>query len=871
MRVSRLASLFASTSLALTCGHLLQAPLAAQDGAAPTAATGADKVTLVEGHGLPGKLPGTEQFLVHFEKRSFDLTKLREAVREGASAARVEAMIDELRAATARDQAAFVAAVEELGGRAYVQYWLINCCAIEVPFAQLGKVRAMANVSRVEPNLPVYPLIREATGNGNHNSDRVNTQGFTGKGIATAIVDTGLDERCGNKNRPHRTFYEDGDINKRNRLLANKQVGTFAPDNSHQHGTGVAGIAAGGTWGSSGADNGHAPGADIVGYSLSNSAGGGSDVATMARSWQMLAADAVAFKIKTANNSYSGGLNSNPLDAIQKSLDACAHTMDVCIVVAAGNNGASTRVSQPAVNGISVGALTATQHTVATFSSRGPHAGVPGMFFPNISACGVNTIMPDNDNETADYRASGTSMAAPQVCGAATLIRAAIPAMKAEQAKAILLATALDISSKNRSAPYNTRNAYGMGMLRDDMAMDLARKGNQHGMAKVTTAAPTWQRVFPVQAGMTYRMSAAWMRQTADTAPTAWSNLDIEVRIGSTVIGSSKTPLNTAETAVFTPTTAGAAVVRVTGVLIEKGEQDFGWAFTEATPAPFESKFATFGAGCQSASQACQVVASENWTNALAGTTTTSKEVGILEFNRDIKNICGLDFYMRSRSGSVAVTVGIRAYDIVSGKPGKVLVSRQVTVDGTARMHSVRWPEIAVTPRDLFIPFFDNADKIVLPVTQSGTTHVSYDYNGTVWSDAIFMWNFRYRIHSKPGLKTPVLSSSEKPVVGQTFKIDLESGPANRAALLAVGFSNSTWNSLPLPLVYAAPCSLLTSIDLIFPLATSGTGTGTVSLPIPNDPALVKLRFYQQFVIVDSANTIGLIVSNGGSAVLGDF
>lgn len=826
-------------------------------------------VNPADGHGLPGQRVGTEQWIVHFKTRSFNLDALRNAVRAGASADRVEAMIAQLEDKAMQEQQAFKQALRELGGDTCIHYWLINSCAIEVPHAQLGRVRALPNVARLEPNLPVVPLIKEATSSSNHNSDLVNSQGFTGKGIATAIVDTGLDAKCGTKNRPHRTFYVDGDIKKANRLLANRQVGSFAPDNTHPHGTGVAGIAAGGMWGSSGADNGHAPEAGVVGYSLSNSASGGSDVATMAKSWQMVATDAVRYKIKTANNSYSGGRNSNPLDAIQQSLDTCAHTMDVCIVVAAGNSASSTAVSQPAVNGISVGALTATRHTVATFSSRGPHAGVSGMFFPNISACGVNTVMPRNDNESADYRASGTSMAAPQVCGAATLIRAAVPQLTAESTKAILLATALDISSKNRSAPYNSRNAYGMGMLRDDMAMRLARKASQHGMAKVTSSAKTWQRIFPVSAGKTYRASIAWMRQVMTSR--AWSNLDVEVRVGSTVVGSSKTAVNTDETVIFTPATSGAAIIRVTGVTIEKDSQDFGWAFTEATPAPFEAKFDTFGSGCRSASQSCQVVVSENWTKTAANETTSVGEIAILDYGRPELRACGLDIFAKSRSGSVQVTLGIREYDNSTGEPGKVLVSRKVTVTSTAMLHSVRFPEVTIPKGGLYMPFFDNADKIVLPSATSGTTHVHYELAASKWSTPQYKHNFRFRVHSNPGLKVPALSSSDTPILGKAMAIELANAPSSRPAVLAIGLSNAQWGAIKLPLAYANPCSLLVSLDVLIATSSNAAGLATVNLPIPNDSNLVRAKIYQQFLVADSVNAIGLIGSNAGVGTIGDF
>lgn len=817
------------------------------------------------GHGIPGRLvPGAEQWLVEFQERSFDLSRLAAAREAGASAADVEAIVASYRAAVARDNAAFVASVEKLGGKVYEQYWIVNGAAIEIPFARVGAVKALPNVKVVSPNLRCYPLIKTATSGTNHNSDGVNALGYKGKqGVATAIVDTGLDSNCGSKNRPHRTFYEDGDINKRNRLLANVQVGTVTADNSHPHGTGVAGIAAGGTWGSSGGDNGHAPHADIVGYAISNNSGGGSSQAVITKAWQQVLADAVKYGIKTANNSYSGW--SNPLDLTQQAQDACARTGDIMIVVAAGNSSSSTLYSQSCANGLAVAALTANSHTVASFSSRGPLNGDTARFYPDIAACGVATIMPDNDNETANYTASGTSMASPQVCGAATLIRTAVPALKAEETKAILLATAQDISTKNSSL---NRNAYGMGMLRDDSAMTLALNRAGWGRGVVDSTTTTWQRPFTVSTGKTYRAVISWMRQVMTSRN--WSDLNVEILQGSTVIASSKTTRNLYEVVIFKATFTGTALMRVTGNFIENNKQEFGWAFTEGSGPPIQSEYTAFGTGCAGASQGCSLGFSTNWTKTVGAKTSNATEICFMEFGHPVLNVCRVDFWMSAKSSPTTINVKIREYDNTKGEPGKVLAATTLNVSTTPGLHTVTIsPTVRIAENELFFISIDNISKLNLPVSTTGSDSYHYQLVGTNWSFAADT-KWQYQVWSDKGQRVPVLSNTGTPAVGGSFSVDLANARSNTAAVFVLGLSDSKWGAFNLPLMFMPGCNLLASGDVLTGLATSGTGTASVTIPIPNNKALAGALFFNQFLVVDPANAIGIIATNGGRAKIGD-
>jgi hypothetical protein len=94
------------------------------------------------------------------------------------------------------------------------------------------------------------------------------------------------------------------------------------------------------------------------------------------------------------------------------------------------------------------------------------------------------------------------------------------------------------------------------------------------------------------------------------------------------------------------------------------------------------------------------------------------------------------------------------------------------------------------------------------------------------------------------------------------------------AAFLLVGFSNTSWNSVPLPFDMTAVgltgCPLLVSVDLLEVAAISGSGTASWSVALPNDKALLGGKVYGQILALDPGlNPAGFGVSAGVALTLG--
>lgn len=117
---------------------------------------------------------------------------------------------------------------------------------------------------------------------------------------------------------------------------------------------------------------------------------------------------------------------------------------------------------------------------------------------------------------------------------------------------------------------------------------------------------------------------------------------------------------------------------------------------------------------------------------------------------------------------------------------------------------------------------------------------------------------------------TPVLDCVNVPQINSgNFAIELHDAAPLTVALFLMGFSNTSYNGLPLPFALGGGCNLLVSMTLQTPhvLMGSAPGSGTASqlLPIPNIAGLQQLHLFAQWGIVDpaAANPFGIVSTAG--------
>lgn len=121
----------------------------------------------------------------------------------------------------------------------------------------------------------------------------------------------------------------------------------------------------------------------------------------------------------------------------------------------------------------------------------------------------------------------------------------------------------------------------------------------------------------------------------------------------------------------------------------------------------------------------------------------------------------------------------------------------------------------------------------------------------------------------------PSLRAAAGPRLGLPFTPQLtQLLPFAPIAIVATGFSRTTWLGQPLPFdagVLGMPgCSLFASPDQIDVIGASN-GTGTMFLSIPGDPYFLGVPFYQQGFSfeVPGFNAFGGVLSNATRAVIG--
>ncbi|NUW37412.1 S8 family serine peptidase [Nonomuraea sp. SMC257] len=283
-------------------------------------------------------------------------------------------------------------------------------------------------------------------------------QGFTGKGVTVAVLDSGYDPDHPDLKdvvTQSRNFSEEPDIR----------------DNLG-HGTHVASIVAG----AGEKYRGVAPDAKIALGKVGGVRGPADSAILAGMEWA-----ALEVKAKVVNLSI-GAPDTPELDPLEQAVATLSERTGVLFVIAAGNDGLPGTVNSPgsADAALTVGAVDRDDR-MAPFSSAGPRSGDHAIK-PDLTAPGVE-ITAAAAAGTADgpYVAhSGTSMAAPHVAGAAAILAQRHPDWSGQRLKAALIGSA---------APQEGATPYQEGAGRVDLVRTLAQQ--------VTAATPNVWAAFP--------------------------------------------------------------------------------------------------------------------------------------------------------------------------------------------------------------------------------------------------------------------------------------------------------------------------------------------------------------------------------------
>lgn len=343
--------------------------------------------------------------------------------------------------------------------------------------------------------------------------------GLTGKGITSAVVDTGI--------YPH-----DDLIKPINRIIAFKDFvkNKQSPYDDNGHGTHVAGDIASNGFGSQGLYKAPAFESCVVGVKVLDKMGTGK-MSTVISGIEWCVENKDRYNIRIICLSLGSEAQSSHKDDLLCETVECAWKSGIVVCAAAGNEGPDKgSISSPGIDPLilTVGAADdqgtpqISDDMIADFSGRGPT--VDNLEKPDIVCPGVNIMSlksPEsylNKWSKADkaYTAmSGTSMATPLCCGSIALLLQKNSCLEPGRVKEIIMDSAIDMGQD--------KYAQGRGYVNIEKAVQAAAADNLY-TAKVAadtlqqaevdalqTAADTLQQA----AGGTLQKSAAYTMPVA--------------------------------------------------------------------------------------------------------------------------------------------------------------------------------------------------------------------------------------------------------------------------------------------------------------------------------------------------------------------
>ncbi len=393
-------------------------------------------------------------------------------------------------------------------------------------------------------------------------ADRVHREGFTGRGVTVAVLDTGV----------WKTGALAQDTDGRQRILAGydairDEVSLPKARDRNGHGTHVASIVANSEPNGSGDYNGVAPDADLVVVKAFGNNGKGS-YANVIRGLQWVVANRQAYGIRILNLSFSARPRSFYWDDPLNQAVMSAWNSGILVVVSAGNTGPEPMTvgvpgNVPYV--VTVGAMTdnftpgdGTDDVLASFSATGPTAA--GFAKPEVVAPGghlkgsmhkkarIARRHPAYHDGSSYFTMSGTSQAAAVVTGVAALMLDAKPNLKPKDIKCRLLDAARPALDETGERIYSilqqgaglvnaydavhskARNCANRGM---NIRHDMAGRKHYSGRARMDESGTfyilgqeeySWTGSYARSSGFVWSDDPAWTDSFSWTQGFVWSD-----------------------------------------------------------------------------------------------------------------------------------------------------------------------------------------------------------------------------------------------------------------------------------------------------------------------------------------------------------
>lgn len=345
-------------------------------------------------------------------------------------------------------------------GRLKYRLPMINSYVVEISKEYIEQLTKIEGVEKVERDTGITAQMNVARKT--VKADEVNRQGYYGRGIGVAILDTGI--------YPHDDFIVPYNRIKVFKDFVNNKI-NYYDDNGH--GTHVAGILSGNGIKSRGKYRGIAPESEIIVVKVLNEKGSG-NISDVLAGIQWVIDNKERYNIRIMNLSVGSKDEEGEKAALVRGVEA-AWDRGIVVVAAAGNEGPENQtITTPGISRkvITVGSSDDEKSVdirgdcISNYSGRGPTKQCikkPDVVAPgaNIISCSCVGEIKGEEEAGPDVwyePKSGTSMATPIVSGAIALLLEKNPNLRPNDIKLKLKGSTIDLAFDQRQQGWGLIN-----------------------------------------------------------------------------------------------------------------------------------------------------------------------------------------------------------------------------------------------------------------------------------------------------------------------------------------------------------------------------------------------------------------------------
>ncbi len=290
---------------------------------------------------------------------------------------------------------------------------------------------------------------------------------------------------------------------------------------------------------------------------------------------------------------------------------------------------------------------------------------------------------------------------------------------------------------------------------------------------------------------------------------------------------------------------------------------------------PNAGSYVNYGTGCKGSGKLPANCMSVNATGTpQAYATRTGLTYALLATAPSALKVKGFELYT---SGSQTLTTRIYAAN-ASSQPSTLLGTSTIVVGAAKAWYKTTFPSTIsiASGQKFFIAFENNTSVTNISAsirTGANVTYFRNDGAGGSWVQyGGYPWAYIVNCEGGAGA-VPSLFHTGVPEINRSFSLSVSGAKPSTTGLLFVGASNSTWlgQSLPWDLgaFGAAGCKVLASGDVLLGISTNAAGLSTSNFNVPNNAALLSMVFFNQYVIRDTANSFGIVLSGAGRGKIG--